>query len=150
MRGKAEIIQEAVRKNASKPKKRKIGYEKLYPYTIKTIEFLVQCANERKPTDYASVSKQIGINNIRWANVAFGAIAEVLMAISPEFPDVPDLTAIVTHSHRPTSGEGALQGKFPSASASELKELLRIEREKVFSYPAWNDVLELLALKPSY
>ena len=142
----SRIVHDAVQANVRKQTRKRTGYEKLLPYTIRTLLFLVKCAEDGKTTDYSSVSTAIGINNTRSANVGFGPIREILHSLSehPEscpgiFAEVPDITSIVTHAGSRTCGEGFFQEDAP------LDE--RVEQRRVFEFERWQELLKYLEIE---
>lgn len=150
------IVEIAVRESAEKSRQgpKPISYEKLMPYVLKTLPFLVQCAQSKEelPT-YSDVSTAIGAGNAKNANRGFGAIMTILRMLeerSDRFDaGIPDITTIVRRKGKSQGGIGVFD-RPELMDASEAQKREWVDRQQVLSrrFREWDQVLAILGITP--
>src|SRR5450432_3953985 len=147
------IVESCVRANTERPRRSKpISYKKLLPYTIKTLRFLIACAQRREFTTYKDLSREIGAGSPRNANWGFGAVVWILQALENEekFSNVkfPNITTIVRKSGKDEAGLGVYKWEnLTDKPAKEQDRWLKAETDKVFEFPRWGEVLPYLEIE---
>jgi len=152
------ILQKAVQLAAERTvgTSKKIGYERLLPYVVKALPFLVGYAQKGKTVSYEQVSHATGAGSARNGNRSFGAIGEVRHLLNKELTfsrdskRIPDLTSIVRHSTGETSGEGVFHESPEMRKKSRKDQMTELQERRydVFHYPRWEEVLSVLGLQP--
>lgn len=106
------VLARSTRRAVEQQQSKKIGYDKLLPYVLKTLPLLVHVAgqNKREGISYSELASMIGTGSAENANWPFAAIKLALDELKSrtEFGGyIPDITLIVTHKDGRTSGSGA-------------------------------------------
>lgn len=147
------ILELCVRQSVDARRSKKIGYEKLLPYTIKTLQYLIACAQAGGLTTYKEVSAEIGAGSPQNANWAFGTIFRILEALerNPKFSGcrIPNITAIVKKSGMEASGIGVYrQPNLEHKPKEDQDRWLANERKESFTFKRWDEVLSYLRIEP--
>ena len=128
--------------------------EKLYQQRARVVlPILVRQAWSGQPVRYESLAQEVGMPNPRNLNYPLGCIGNRLDELSEEWDDeVPHIQALVVNKATGLPGPGF--DAFLSDRGHEWDDNLErraIIREywtRVYEYPYWDDVLEILELEP--
>jgi hypothetical protein len=146
------IVEKSVRDSVAASRSKPISYEKLLPYTINTLRFLVACAQKEKLPTYQEVTNEIRAGSAQNANRGFGSIIRILntLTLEAKFSGllIPDITTIVRNTGKQTSGSGIFKRvELENKKPKEKQEWLQSERIRVFDFKKWDLVLLFLGLK---
>lgn len=116
---------------------------------------LVRQALAQEKITYSDLAEELGLSNPRNLNYILGSIGTTLVNLSRKWgEEIPPLECLVINKSTGLPGKGA--DEFLAAGIS-IETLHRAQRQaivhaalaKVFSYPKWHKVLELLDLSPA-
>jgi hypothetical protein len=147
------IVEKSVRNSVAASRLKPISYEKLLPYTINTLRFLVACAQKERLPTYQEVTNEIRAGSAQNANRGFSSIIRILNALTLETKFsgllIPDITTIVRNTGKQTSGPGIFKrAELENKKPQEKQAWLLSERIRVFDFKKWDLVLSFLGLKP--
>src|SRR5258707_10171923 len=145
------IVEKSVRDSVAASRSKPISYEKLLPYTINTLRFLVACTQKEKLPTYQEVTNEIRAGSAQNANRGFGSIIRILntLTLEAKFSGllIPDITTIVRNTGKQTSGSGIFKRvELASKKPWEKQAWLQSERIRVFNFKKWDIVISYIDL----
>ena len=135
-------------------KAKSIQGDKLYQKRArKALPILVRQALANQPIYYSDLAQELNMPNPRNLNYILGSIGQTLQEISKEWEeDIPPINCLVINKTKGLPGDGispfiANQNNFAKLPLKQQRKIIDIEFSKVYIYPRWSNVLELLDLE---
>lgn len=118
------------------------------------LPLLVRQAIARETVSYRDLASELGMPNPRNLNYVLGCVGSTLESISrAKSEDIPPIQCLVVNRQTGMPSEGvnwflnkANRPEFDMLSPEQRRRRLKIELERVFDYPSWNEVLRELRL----
>lgn len=130
-----------------------ISGDKLYQERARAaLPILVRQAQVGSTIFYSDLAQELGMPNPRNLNYVLGSIGRTLEHLSAEWKvKIPPIQALVVNKISGLPGEGIgwfllKEEDFSRLSQSQKRSIVKAELNQVFTFPAWEKVLEKLGL----
>lgn len=127
-----------------------MGKEKLKLYQERArlaIPYLVLFAKARKTVYYSELADLLKMPNARNLNYVLGEVGDLLLELNKNIPKIQSLV-INKETRLPGTGLSFFVEGYDQKSLYEKRIIFEIERENVFDYKEWDNILSVLKLKP--
>ncbi len=115
---------------------------------------LVRQAEAGSPIFYSDLADELEMPNPRNLNYVLGSIGQTMKNLSKKWKvEIPPIQCLVINKNTGLPGEGigwflTSKDDFHKLSREQKRRIVEAELQKIFSFPRWNEVLEVLNLTP--